>query len=66
MKYESVDDLPKGIRNLLPKKVQAEYLEIYNEFYEVYDEGSVAHKKTWGKLKSKYDLGTQGVWSKNS
>jgi cation transport regulator len=64
MAYDSVKDLPKPVRDNLPKGAQEIYKEAFNSAWKQYDEPEerrgdasreeVAHKVAWTAVKKKY------------
>lgn len=68
MPYESILELPEGVRNNLPKHAQEIYQAAYNNAWEEY--GHVeerAHRVAWAAVKQKYvkDENT-GRWKKKN
>lgn len=65
MPYKSISELPKRIRNVLPKKAQRLFLKVFNKAYEKYGE-TTAFKIAWAAVKKKYRPSTSGKWVLNS
>lgn len=56
MPYSSLDELPKGVKDNLPKHAQEIYKEAYNSAWEQYGhEEERAHKVAWGAVKESYE-----------
>lgn len=65
MPYSSLSDLPKSVRDNLPKHAQEIYKEAYNNAYEEYKDPDerrgddsreeVAAKVAWSAVKKKYE-----------
>lgn len=68
MPYDSVAELPKGVKNNLPKHAQEIYKEAYNSAWGQYDhEEERAHKIAWGAVKKEYKKDEDtGKWKKKS
>lgn len=73
--YDSVNELPDSVQNVLPKHAQDIYKEAYNSAYEQYENPSkrqgdesreeAAHKVAWGAVKNAgYQKGRDGKWRK--
>ena len=55
MPYKSIDDLPEGVRNALPKKAQEIFLKAFNAAWNEYGhDEEKAMKIAWGAVKKKY------------
>ena len=76
MPYSTLDDLPKSVRDHLPKHAQEIYQAAFNSAWEQYDrpqerrEGrsreETAHAVAWSAVEQKYRKDTQtGQWVKN-
>ncbi len=76
MPYKSINELPDGVRNVLPKHAQYIYKEAFNSAYNQYDnpekrrgdEGreSVAHKVAWSAVKKAgYEKVNENKWRKS-
>ncbi|QIL91745.1 cation transport regulator [Microbulbifer sp. SH-1] len=68
MPYKSIDDLPKNVRNPLPKHAQEIYKSAYNSAYEQHksesDKEERAAKIAWSAVKEKYEKGDDDKWHK--
>jgi cation transport regulator len=64
MPYDKVTELPKGVRNNLPKHAQEIYKEAFNSAEEQYDEESRAHRVAWSAVEQKYEKNQNGNWVK--
>lgn len=76
MPYRSIQELPEGVKNVLPKEAQEIYKEAYNNAAEQYkdpskrrspsdDLESTAHKVAWGAVKKEYQKNEKtGKWKK--
>ena len=72
MPYEKNEELPKQVRDNLPKKAQDTYRNAYNNAYEQYkdpkerrDDASreeTAHRVAWAAVKKTYTKGEDGRW----
>lgn len=72
MPYRSIDELPEGPRNVLPRHALEIYLKAFNNAYEQYKEPSerrddadreeTAHKVAWNAVKQSYEKGEDGKW----
>jgi cation transport regulator len=72
MPYNSINDLPENVANVLPAHAQAIFVEAFNHAYEEYknpedrrgDESreNVARKVAWSAVKKKYEKGNDGKW----
>lgn len=72
MPYSSKNELPEGVRNVLPSHAQDIYKEAFNSAYDEYknpkdrrgdeDREEVAHKVAWGAVKKKYEKAEDGKW----
>lgn len=59
--YESIDELPDVVRDVLPEEAQELYLEGYNTSWEMYDEEqsemsqeAVANRDGWATVKREF------------
>ena len=65
MPYDSISDLPDGVKDNLPKHAQEIYQEAYNSAWKQYDhEEERAHKVAWGAVKNEYEKNDDGKWVK--
>jgi len=65
MPYDSISDLPKSVRDNLPKHAQEIYLEAYNNAHEQYKDPDkrrgeasleeTAAKVAWSAVKTQYE-----------
>lgn len=62
MPYGQISQLPKGVKNNLPKHAQEIYKEAFNSAEEQYDEESRAHRVAWGAVEEKYEKNDKGNW----
>lgn len=72
MPYNTIDELPKSVRNVLPKHGQDIYKEAFNSAYQEYknpedrrgdaDREEVSHKVAWKAVKAKYEKGDDSKW----
>lgn len=61
MPYKTINELPEGVRNVLPKHAQDIYKEAFNSAYDQYDKPEerrddasreeTAHKVAWSAVK---------------
>lgn len=75
MPYASINELPEGVQNVLPKHAQDVYKEAFNSAYDEYadpderrdDAGreEVAHRVAWSAVKKAgYEKGDDDRWHK--
>ncbi|MGB3635960.1 MAG: ChaB family protein [Rubrobacteraceae bacterium] len=57
-------ELPKGVKNNLPKHAQEIYKEAFNSAEEQYGEESRARRVAWGAVEQKYEKNQNGNWVK--
>jgi cation transport regulator len=62
MPYEKVLNLPKGVKDNLPKQAQEIYKEAFNSAEEQYGEESRAHRVAWSAVEQKYEKNENGNW----
>ncbi len=62
MPYDQISQLPKGVKNNLPKHAQEIYKEAFNSAEQQYDEESQAHRVAWGAVEEKYEKNSKGNW----
>lgn len=72
MPYNSTEELPDNVRNVLPAHAQDIYKEAFNSAYNEYkkpedrrgdeDREEVAHKVAWSAVKNKYEKGADDNW----
>ena len=76
MPYASINELPEGVRNVLPDHAQAIYKEAFNSAFEQYDESGerrddasqeeTAHKVAWSAVKKAgYKKGDDNNWHRS-
>ncbi len=71
MPYESINELPKSVRNL-PSRAKTLYMKAFNSAWEVYDEPGnevarekAAHEAAWVAVKLEYEKDEEtGEWVK--
>lgn len=72
MPYDSRDDLPDNVRNVLPPHAQEIYQEAFNSAWDEYKDPDerrgdssreeTAHRVAWAAVKSKYEKGEDDKW----
>ncbi|HMI08892.1 MAG TPA: putative cation transport regulator ChaB [Candidatus Saccharimonadales bacterium] len=72
MPFNSTNDLPDSVKNVLPDHAQDIYKEAFNSAYDQYkdpderrDDASreeVAHRVAWNAVKQKYEKGADDKW----
>ena len=75
MPYNSTNDIPDNVRQVLPEHAQTIYKEAFNSAYEEYKEPEdrksdssqeeVAHRVPWSAVKQKYHKDDDGQWRQN-
>ena len=65
MPFKSISDLPKSVKNILPRHAQEIYLEAFNNAWEQYDQPEerlenrsreeTAYRVAWYAVKQKYE-----------
>lgn len=76
MPYASINELPEGVRSVLPKHAQEIYKEAFNSAYDQYDtpeerrggdsREEVAHKVAWSAVKKAgYEKADDDKWHKS-
>jgi cation transport regulator len=66
MPYDSLSELPDGVKDNLPKHAQEIYKEAFNSAWDQYDhEEARAHRVAWGAVKQEYKK-DNGKWKKKS
>ncbi|MBA3387744.1 MAG: ChaB family protein [Rubrobacter sp.] len=55
-------NLPKGVKDNLPKQAQEIYKEAFNSAEEQYGEESRAHRVAWSAVEQKYEKNENGNW----
>ena len=68
MFYQSLVDLPKGVRDNLPRHGQEIYRVVFNNAWEEYDHDEErASRVAWAAVKEKYEKNEQtGKWQAKS
>lgn len=72
MPYNSTDDLPENVTNVLPKHAQEIFKEAFNNAWKQYDKPeewrgnesreNTARKVAWAAVKQKYEKGSDDKW----
>lgn len=72
MPYNSREDLPENVTNVLPEHAQDIFKEAFNSAYKQYENPedrndndsreNTARKVAWAAVKEKYEKGTDGNW----
>lgn len=75
MPYQTREELPESVTNVLPAHAQDIYREAFNSAYDEYknaadrkgdgDRETVAHKVAWAAVKRSYHKGADGAWHKS-
>lgn len=76
MPYTTINELPEGVRNVLPPHAQDIYKEAFNSAYDTYDKPDerrgddsreeTAHKVAWSAVKKAgYQKGDDDTWYKS-
>ena len=67
-KYDSIDSLPTGVKENLPKHAQEIYKSTFNNALVTYSEEeyseSIAHRIAWSAVKQVYEQTGSGKWQK--
>ncbi|RDV39145.1 cation transporter [Bradymonadaceae bacterium TMQ3] len=63
MPYQRNADLPKNVRDNLPKHGQEIYRKAFNSASEQHDEEKRAHKVAWSAVKTTYKK-SEGEWKR--
>lgn len=67
MPYESKNELPENVRNVLPAHAQDIYKEAYNSAWDEYGKDEErAHRVAWGAVKKSYHKNDRGTWVKGA
>ncbi|RXJ83325.1 ChaB family protein [Arcobacter sp. CECT 8985] len=74
MPYKSINELPKQVKDNLPKHAQEIYKEAYNNAWEEYKEPKdrkgdisreeISHKVAWSAVKNVYKKNDKDNWVK--
>lgn len=72
MPYNSTNELPDNVKNVLPNHAQDIYKEAFNSAYDQYDTAEerhgndsreeTAHKVAWSAVKQSYEKGDDDTW----
>jgi cation transport regulator ChaB len=70
MRYESQQDLPEALQDVLPEEAQKLYLEVYQEAWDSYEEeeggelsrDGVAHRQAMHAVRSNFVQAKDGKW----
>lgn len=72
MPYNTIDDLPDNVTNVLPKHAQEIFVEAFNNAYDQYknpedrknddDRENTARRVAWSAVKKKYAKGDDDKW----
>ncbi|WP_078379259.1 ChaB family protein [Sutcliffiella halmapala] len=62
MPYDSLSELPGGVKDNLPKHAQEIYKEAFNSASEQYEKEETAHKVAWSAVKNKYKKNENDNW----
>jgi cation transport regulator len=70
--YSSIEDLPAGVRDNVPKHAQAIYKEAFNSAWDEYEDPDdrrgdasreeTAHRVAWAAVKQTYEKGEDERW----
>ena len=73
MPYDTLEELPENVKNVLPKQAQVIYKEAYNSAWDHYEDPQdrrddqsreeTAHKVAWSAVKEIYEK-KDGKWQK--
>lgn len=71
MPYNRITELPKGVKNHLPKHAQEIYKKTFNSAWDQYKDPKdnreeVSHRVAWSAVKHDYEKGADGDWHKKS
>jgi cation transport regulator len=67
MPYDTLKELPKSVRDSLPKHLQEIYKEAFNGALEQYGhEEERAHRVAWGAVRRQYHRDDQGKWAQGA
>ena len=63
MPYDSIAELPDGVKDNVPKHGQEIYKEAFNSAWDQYDHDEArSHRVAWGAVKEKYEKGDDDRW----
>lgn len=76
MPYQTRNELPESVKNILPAHAQDIYLAAFNSAWDEYKEKKdrkdnssheeVSHKVAWSAVKQKYEKGHDDKWHKKA
>jgi cation transport regulator len=76
MPYDSNDDLPDPVRNVLPEHAQTIYRKAFNNAWDQYADPEdrtrggtreeAAHRVAWAAVKHEYEKGEEGKWHRKA
>ena len=76
MPYRSVSELPRGVRDHLPRHAQDTYMKAFNNAWSQYADPrkrrgkasreETAHKVAWAAVERHYEKGPDGNWRNKS
>ncbi|KHJ67140.1 cation transport regulator [Pantoea rodasii] len=76
MPYQTRNELPDSVKNVLPAHAQDIYLAAFNSAWDEYKEKKdrkdnssheeVSHKVAWSAVKQKYEKGNDDKWHKKA
>ncbi len=76
MPYQTRNELPESVKNVLPAHAQDIYLAAFNSAWDEYKEKKdrkdnssheeVSHKVAWSAVKQKYEKGHDDKWHKKA
>jgi cation transport regulator len=62
MPYRAIEDLPKSVKNHLPKHAQEIFRATFNSALKEYDDEESAFRVAWSAVKRDYEKGQDGNW----
>ena len=72
MPYDTLEELPNTVRDVLPRHAQTIYMEAYNSAWDQYAEPEdrrgdasreeTSHKVAWAAVKQQYEKHDDGRW----
>lgn len=63
MPYQTIEDLPSRIQNILPVHAQEIYKSSFNSAMDYYDDEVKAHMVAWSSVQRQFEK-DNGVWVK--
>ncbi|MBI5797472.1 ChaB family protein [Candidatus Woesearchaeota archaeon] len=66
MPYKKIEQLPKPIQHVLPKRAQTLFMKAFNVAHFEYKNEVIAFKVAWGAVKKKYKKNEKGKWVKKT